>query len=38
MMITVALVDDHLMVRSGFAQLLNVEPDIEVRGEYGRAS
>ncbi|EAS43950.1 DNA-binding response regulator [Photobacterium profundum] len=37
-MITVALVDDHLMVRSGFAQLLNVESDIEVRGEYGRAS
>ncbi|MEH6531721.1 MAG: response regulator [Photobacterium frigidiphilum] len=37
-MITVALVDDHLMVRSGFAQLLNVESDIEVKGEYGRAS
>ncbi|MDX1304391.1 response regulator [Photobacterium sp.] len=37
-MISVALVDDHIMVRSGFAQLLNVEHDIEVRGEFGCAS
>ncbi|EFA6138084.1 transcriptional regulator UhpA, partial [Escherichia coli] len=25
-MITVALIDDHLIVRSGFAQLLGLEP------------
>ncbi len=37
-MISVALVDDHIMVRSGFAQLLNVEGDIEVQGEFGCAS
>ena len=36
-MISVALVDDHVMVRSGFAQLLNVEQDIEVKGEYSSA-
>lgn len=36
-MITVALVDDHAVVRSGFAQLLNVEDDIQVVGEYGDA-
>ncbi|WP_299021120.1 response regulator [uncultured Photobacterium sp.] len=36
-MISVALVDDHIMVRSGFAQLLNVEHDIEVKGEYSSA-
>lgn len=34
MMIKVALVDDHVVVRSGFAQLLNLEPDIEVVGEF----
>ncbi|MDX7988112.1 transcriptional regulator UhpA [Xenorhabdus sp. 12] len=34
-MIKVALVDDHVIVRSGFAQLLNLEPDIEVVGEFG---
>ncbi|WP_338885575.1 transcriptional regulator UhpA [Xenorhabdus sp. TH1] len=33
-MIKVALVDDHVVVRSGFAQLLNLEPDIEVVGEF----
>ncbi|EER4103686.1 transcriptional regulator UhpA, partial [Escherichia coli] len=27
-MITVALIDDHLIVRSGFAQLLGLEPDL----------
>ncbi len=36
-MISVALVDDHTMVRSGFAQLLNVENDIHVQGEFGHA-
>ncbi|WP_064607262.1 response regulator [Photobacterium sp. J15] len=36
-MISVALVDDHIMVRSGFAQLLNVEQDIEVKGEFSSA-
>ncbi|EIH2440155.1 transcriptional regulator UhpA, partial [Escherichia coli] len=28
-MITVALIDDHLIVRSGFAQLLGLEPDLQ---------
>lgn len=36
-MISVALIDDHVMVRSGFAQLLSVESDIEVIGEYSSA-
>ena len=36
-MISVALVDDHVMVRSGFAQLLNVESDITVEGEFSSA-
>ena len=36
-MISVALVDDHVMVRSGFAQLLSVESDIQVQGEYSSA-
>ena len=34
-MIHVALVDDHVIVRSGFAQLLNLESDITVVGEFG---
>ncbi|ALP40050.1 transcriptional regulator UhpA [Aeromonas schubertii] len=34
-MITIALIDDHLIVRSGFAQLLSLEPDLEVVGEFG---
>lgn len=29
-MITVALIDDHTIVRSGFAQLLGLEPDLQV--------
>jgi len=33
-MIKVALVDDHIIVRSGFVQLLAMEQDIEVVGEY----
>ncbi|EKC2612033.1 response regulator [Salmonella enterica] len=34
-MITVALIDDHLIVRSGFAQLLGMEPDLQVVAEFG---
>ncbi|MCY9851002.1 transcriptional regulator UhpA [Vibrio mediterranei] len=33
-MINVVLVDDHIIVRSGFAQLLNLEEDINVVGEF----
>ncbi len=33
-MINVALVDDHVIVRSGFAQLLSLETDITVVGEF----
>lgn len=36
-MISVMLVDDHVMVRSGFVQLLNVESDICVEGEFSSA-
>ncbi len=36
-MITVALIDDHLIVRSGFAQLLGLEPDLQVVAEFGSA-
>ncbi|BDU41197.1 DNA-binding response regulator in two-component regulatory system wtih UhpB [Vibrio nigripulchritudo MADA3029] len=36
-MITVALVDDHIVVRSGFAQLLSVESDIQVQSEFSNA-
>ncbi|MDN3680749.1 transcriptional regulator UhpA [Vibrio tapetis subsp. quintayensis] len=36
-MIKVALIDDHMIVRSGFAQLLSLEDDIDVVGEYGSA-
>ncbi len=36
-MIKVALVDDHVVVRSGFAQLINLETDIEVIREYSSA-
>lgn len=37
-MITVALVDDHVVVRSGFAQLLSLESDIQVVGQYSSAA
>jgi len=36
-MINVALVDDHIIVRSGFAQLLSLEEDIKIVGQYGSA-
>ncbi|MRE77757.1 response regulator, partial [Escherichia coli] len=32
---TIALIDDHLIVRSGFAQLLSLEPDFQVVAEFG---
>lgn len=38
MMINVALVDDHVVVRSGFAQLLSLEPDMQVVGQYASAA
>ncbi|MGC9421912.1 MULTISPECIES: transcriptional regulator UhpA [Vibrio] len=34
-MYNVVLVDDHMIVRSGFAQLLNLDPEIQVAGEFG---
>lgn len=37
-MIGVILVDDHVVVRSGFAQLLSLEDDIEVLGQYSSAA
>lgn len=37
-MIKIALIDDHTIVRSGFAQLLNLEQDIAVAGEFDNAS
>ncbi len=37
-MITVALIDDHTIVRSGFAQLLGLEPDLQVVAEFGSGS
>ncbi|EQB8915916.1 response regulator [Vibrio fluvialis] len=37
-MIKIALIDDHTIVRSGFAQLLNLEQDIDVAGEFDSAS
>ncbi|MGV3000654.1 response regulator [Vibrio sp. E150_018] len=36
-MITIALIDDHIMVRSGFAQLLSLEEDIVVHSEHDNA-
>lgn len=37
-MITIALIDDHVIVRSGFAQLLSLEPNFEVVAEFGSGS
>ena len=37
-MINVALIDDHIVVRSGFAQLLSLEPDMRVVGQYASAA
>ena len=37
-MIRVVLVDDHVVVRSGFAQLLSLEDDLEVIGQYSCAA
>lgn len=37
-MIRVILVDDHVVVRSGFAQLLSLEDDIDVVGQYSSAA
>lgn len=34
-MTTIALIDDHLIVRSGFAQLLGLEADFQVAAEFG---
>ncbi len=34
-MTTIALIDDHLIVRSGFAQLLGLEPDFQVVAKFG---
>jgi len=36
-MIKLALIDDHVIVRSGFAQLLSMEKDVQVVGEYDSA-
>ena len=36
-MINVVLVDDHTIVRSGFAQLLSLEEDIQVVGQFSSA-
>ena len=37
-MIHVVLVDDHIIVRSGFSQLLSLEEDIVVMGEFSMAA
>lgn len=37
-MINVALIDDHKVVRSGFAQLLSLEEDIYIVGQYSSAA
>ncbi|HBO24950.1 MAG TPA: DNA-binding response regulator [Providencia sp.] len=36
-MIKIALIDDHVVVRSGFAQLLTLESDIAIVGQYANA-
>ena len=37
-MIRVVLVDDHVVVRSGFAQLLSLEEDLDVAGQFSSAA
>ena len=37
-MIRVVLVDDHVVVRSGFAQLLSLEEDLEVVGQFSSSA
>ncbi|CAM3907178.1 response regulator transcription factor [Xenorhabdus thuongxuanensis] len=37
MTIKIALIDDHVVVRSGFAQLLTLEDDIIIVGQYSSA-
>jgi DNA-binding NarL/FixJ family response regulator len=37
-MINVALIDDHKVVRSGFAQLLSLETDITIIGQYSNSA
>ena len=37
-MIRVILVDDHVVVRSGFAQLLNLEEDLQVTAQFSSAA
>ena len=37
-MIKVVLVDDHVVVRSGFAQLLSLEDDLVVEGQFSSAA
>ena len=36
-MINIALIDDHVIVRSGFVKLLSMESDINIVGEYDSA-
>ncbi|AGO16703.1 LuxR C-terminal-related transcriptional regulator [Glaesserella parasuis] len=36
-MIHVVLIDDHVIVRSGFSQLLSLESDVTVIGEFSSA-
>ncbi|MBC8952805.1 response regulator transcription factor [Xenorhabdus sp. PB62.4] len=38
MKIKIALIDDHVVVRSGFAQLLTLEDDIIIVGQYSSTS
>jgi DNA-binding NarL/FixJ family response regulator len=37
-MVRVVLVDDHVVVRSGFAQLLSLEDDLTICGQYSTAA
>ena len=38
MTLRVAFIDDHDIVRSGFVQLLSLEADIQVVGEFSSAA